>query len=524
MSAVALLEKAKKLMERRQVGDSLATYRALTAEFPRYAEGWFHRSGTESGLGHALSAVAAAREAVALEPGNTLYRAHLAQMQVNYGFWGDAIATLGPLLAHAPNKFDARIANTVGSVLSLCGLEDQAQPWFAAAATAAPQNPIYGYNHAQGLLHCGQPDAARDAFLKLVGRFPHYAKALWSLSTFEGKAGGQARLDQLRAALANAASPMDEILCCYALFNVLDALDRRGEAFFELESGMRLQRARIRYDGQDLVRMSQLPAAAERLSGTRVQAGEDDACPIFIVGLPRSGTTLVERIISNHPDVAQGGELFCFAAALHERLGVESGAGAILSSVPGELIERELDIAGVGARYLGLTAYKRGERRFLTDKFPFNFLLVPWIAHALPQARILHVYRDPMDTCFSNLKHLFARSYGASYSQEDMGRYYDAYHRLMRTWDTLVPGRVLQVKYEDLVADPQAMTARILDFCGLPPAPEAWRVERNAKPVATASTMQVRQPINARGIGAWRRYERELQPLVRFFASHPHPA
>lgn len=521
MSAVALLQTARKLMEQRQVAQSLDAYRTLTAQYPRYAEGWFHRSGTESGLGQALTAVASAKEAVALEPNNLLYRAHLAQMQVNYGLWGDAIGTLAPLRSIAPERVEARIANTIGSVFSLTGEHERAQPWFARAAAAAPGSATYRYNEAQGLLYCGETDAARERFHTLIGKFPHFAKALWSLSTFEGAAGGEARVRQLREALVNAGNPMDEVLCCYALFNMLDALDRRTEAFFELESGMRLQRARIRYDGQDLAQLARLPAAADALAAPD-RADADAPVPIFIVGLPRSGTTLVERVVGNNDDVAQGGELFCFAAALHEHLGVQSPAGAMLSMAPAELLQdRAVDWPAVGRRYLELTAYRRGGRRFHTDKFPFNFLLLPWIAAALPQARIVHVRRDPLDTCFSNLKHLFARSYGASYSQDDMARYYRGYHGLMRGWHDRLRNRILDIRLETLVADPETTTRRMLEFCGLPPNPDAWRIERNTQPVSTASAVQVRQPINDRGIGAWRRYEAQLQPLARFFAAHP---
>jgi tetratricopeptide (TPR) repeat protein len=521
MSAAEMLENARSLIRQRKVADGLQAYRHLTARYPNYAEGWFAFSGTESGLGHALHAIQAAKQALALATGNTLYRAHLAQLQVAYGLWGDALQTLGPLLSRAPDSFEPRIANSIGATLSLAGLEEESQPWTESAAARAPQLRDYQYNQAQGLVHCGRIKESSQKFESLLKAFPDFGKAHWSLASIDAKNADEARVTTLRKSLTRATNPKDEIFYCFALFITLDAMGRTREAFTELEHGMKLQRALTRYNGEDVATIQRLREAALSLPSTSSipAAPAGQARPLFIVGLPRSGTTVVERILCNHPDVAQGGEFSCFSAALREKFSIES-----LGVVPLELAKAlvaDVPLQDVGERYLQLTAYKHRGYACFTDKLPFNFLLVPWIAQALPDARILHVKRDPMDTCFSNLKQLFSHHYAACYSQRDMAEYYLAYHELMQTWDRLLPERIMQVRYEDLVADPEGVSAQMFDFCGLTNRSDAWRIEQNTKPVATASAAQVRDPIDARGIGAWRRYESELDVLSNFFRSHP---
>jgi tetratricopeptide (TPR) repeat protein len=523
MSAPKLLEQSHELIRQKKPAAALDVLRNLTTTFPRYAEGWFARSDLESKTGLGLSAIGSALHATDIAPDKALYRAQLAQMQVNYGAWGDALDTLATMRQRGPSAYEAKIANSIGSVLSLCGKEEEAQPWFATASTKAPGNQNYAYNEAQGLLYCGRIEESRIAFDRLLQMFPDHAKAHWSLSTFDAKHDGERRLVVLQQALHRSASPIDEVMYCYALFNVLDALGRTREAFIELEHGMRLQRARIHYAGEDTLALRQLGTIGEafvKRSDPVVVNAEDVATrPIFIVGLPRSGTTLVERILSNHPQVAQGGEMTCFSSALREQLGVET-VNPMINSLPAAAFEKSIPLGALRERYLGLIAYKPEGKTFLTDKYPFNFMLVPWIASALPEAKILHIRRDPVDTCFSNLKQLFSAAYGACYSQQDIAAYYAAYDSLMARWRRLFPERVFEVEYEQLVANPQEAATAMFRFCGLPPADEVWRIEKNIRPVATASTAQVREPINARAIGAWRRYENELQPLVRSLKSN----
>lgn len=518
MNAPALLAQAQQLIMSRQPAAGLAAFTRLTDAFPRYAEGWFQRSGTEVGLAKGLTAIASARQAVALEPSRALYRAHLAQTQVNYGLWGDALETLAPLRSVDPSSLEPRIANSVGSALSLCGLEGEAQPWFESAATRSSDSPTYAYNHAVGLLYTGDVAASRAALVALTERFPDFAKGHWTLSSNRSAEPEPGRVDTLYAALQRAGSPVDEVMYCYALFNTLDALGRTGEAFQELDHGMRLQRARLAYNREDVRALQDLTA---KVSAWTPAAGADVASgttPIFVLGLPRSGTTLVERILGNHPDVATGGETTCFSAALREQWQIET-VNPMLTSVPAQHFDKPVALDRLAARYRQLTAFKAAGKPFLSDKYPFNFMLVPWIVRAFPDARIIHLRRNPIDTCFGNLKQLFSGQYGACYSQQDMAAYFDAYRDMMARWDELFPGRIHHVDYARLVTEPESAAAELLAHCGLREMPDAWRIENNERTVATASSAQVRQPINRKGLDAWRRYAEQLRPLATHFGA-----
>lgn len=518
MSAPALLAQALQLIQKKQASAGLAALVRLTEQFPRYAEGWFQRSGTEVGQARGLTAIASARQAVSLEPSRALYRAHLAQTQVNYGLWGDALDTLAPLRSVPGSSLEPRIANSIGSALSLCGLENEAQPWFESAAARSGDTPTYAYNHAVGLLYTGDVAASRAALVALTERFPDFAKAHWSLSSNRSAEPEPGRVETLQAAVRRAGSPVDEVMYCYALFNTLDALGRTAEAFQELEHGMRLQRARLAYNREDIRALRDIAA---KVSAAFPGVGAGDApgtTPIFVIGLPRSGTTLVERILGNHPDVATGGETTCFSAALREQWRIET-VNPMLTSVPVQHIDTPVDFDRLAARYRQLTAFKTGDKPFLSDKYPFNFMLVPWIVRAFPGARIVHLRRDPIDTCFGNLKQLFSGQYGACYSQQDMAAYFDAYRDMMARWDELFPGRIHHVDYARLVTEPESAAAELLVHCGLREMPDAWRIENNERTVATASSAQVRQPINRKGLDAWRRYADQLRPLADHFGA-----
>jgi hypothetical protein len=234
------------------------------------------------------------------------------------------------------------------------------------------------------------------------------------------------------------------------------------------------------------------------------------ATPIFIVGLPRTGSTLLERILGAHPMVAEAGELHDFIWEM--RWVADLVGGPQLDLALADAAEA-IDFCELGQRYLSKTQWRVRDTAFFTDKMPTNFLNVGYILAALPNARILHTVRDPMDTCFSNLKEYFAGGFTYSYDQEDVADYYSLYRRLMEHWHAAYPGRIHDVSYERLVADPLRVTSEVLDFCGLPQPEGGIPLEGRAGIVATASAVQVRQSIHARSVGQWRRYERYLGPL-----------
>jgi hypothetical protein len=233
--------------------------------------------------------------------------------------------------------------------------------------------------------------------------------------------------------------------------------------------------------------------------------------PVFIVGMPRTGTTVLERILGNHSRFASGGELNAFATSVAMALDRPYGAPPSAAQVRAAA---GVDPAEVGAAYLARTARLAGGRSHLVDKNPLNLANAGLIARALPQARILCLLRDPMDACFSNFKELFpGGGYGYSYDLGDLAAHWRRFRALVAHWQAVLPGRFMAVEYEALVADPAEVAARALEFCGVDFEPGCVDITRNAAPVSTASSSQVRQPIHGGSVGAWRRYAAQLAPL-----------
>lgn len=359
-------------------------------------------------------------------------------------------------------------------------------------------------------MYCGEVDQAEEALEACLRGAPDFMPALRLLSTLRRQTPERNHLDRLRAARsrlgdAHAFAP----LVHYALFKELDDLGQHEAAWMHLESGMAARRAQVAYSEESEEALFEALLRWSPVAGTGADT-DGGPVPLFIVGMPRSGTTLLERTLAAHPDVADAGELRDFACQLRwccDRMGGPHPDAALIDAAT------HVDPALLGRRYMEHAAWRADGRGYFIDKLPANFLLAGLIAAALPNARIVHMTRDPMDSCFSNLKALFGDAYPHTYSQPDMARHYLRYRRLMSHWVRMFPGRILEVGYESLVTDPEAQARRVLAFCGLPWSGEVLGEKARSGMVGTASTVQVREPIHTRYLGQWRTYARHLVPL-----------
>ena len=317
-------------------------------------------------------------------------------------------------------------------------------------------------------------------------------------------------IDRLRATVARMPQGHPEAPWLhYALFKELDDMDDIEGAWQALVQGMEARRRQVAYDAVAEARLFDR-LQARSVPATGVAVSTTAPTPIFIVGMPRSGTTLLEQILARHPHVQDAGELrdmLCQLRWVCDRVGGPHLDEALCVEA------EQADMGLLGRRYLEKTAWRANGRAFFTDKLPANFLLVDHIARALPQARILHMVRDPMEVCFSNLKELFVDAYPHTYDQREMAAHFIRYRGLMRHWHSRHPGRILDISYEDLVRAPEAAARRVLDFCGLAWDPDVLAMGPRTSSVATASAAQVREPIHARYVGQWRRYAHHLQPM-----------
>ena len=244
--------------------------------------------------------------------------------------------------------------------------------------------------------------------------------------------------------------------------------------------------------------------------------GYDCEHPIFIVGLPRTGTTLVERIIGSHKDVCSGGELNTFAVEL-TKLIKESSNDSPENKVNRVLASLHVDFEQLGRQYIKTCESQVGSNTYFIDKMPLNYLYCGLIAMALPKAKIIEVVRNPMDACYAMYKQLFTKAYPFSYDLDDLGRYYLAQKKLMDHWKKVLPGRVHQLRYEDLVTNQESQTRSLLEYCGLEWDAKCLAFEKNSEASTTASAAQIRQSIYSSSINKWQLYPKQLQPLRDMF-------
>lgn len=392
------------------------------------------------------------------------------------------------------------------------GQHEQALALMERARDAGLDDADFLYFHALQLQFNGRIAEAEAELESCLAKGPSFGRASLTLARIRRQTVDRNHLDALHARLATVPpGSEDHAAFEFALHKEFDDLGRLDEAWEALQRGNAIMHQRLGYDAA--AEESVFDALIERFPQP-LRAAEaapvDGPQPIFIVGMPRSGTTLLERIVGNHSQVASAGELSDLPKQLRW---TADRHGHRLLDVPLLESASTLDMALLGRRYLLQTQWRAGDRRYFVDKLPPNYQLVGFIRQALPNARVLHMARDPMEVCFSNYRALFGDSYAYSYDLESLAHQYRQYRRTMAHWRRVAPGFVLDVPYDALVQDTEATARRVLDFCGLPFQAAILDTAGNRAPVATLSSAQVRAPIHQRGLGEWRRYQRSLRPL-----------
>jgi tetratricopeptide (TPR) repeat protein len=361
----------------------------------------------------------------------------------------------------------------------------------------------------------GRRKEAIESYRKAAAVRPNFGDAYWSLANLKTYRFSQDEIERMRAAeSAPAADPVDRYHLCFALGKAYEDLNEYAESWQFYERGNALKRAESRYRPEitEISTRKQIEVCTSEFFSARRGVGVPDPDPIFIVGLPRSGSTLVEQILASHSHVDGTKELPDIPRMVREMERSQSDLDN--PRYPGMLADlTPEDFRRLGQRYMTDTRPYRGDKPFFIDKMPNNFRHIGLIHLVLPNAKIIDVRRQPMACCFSNLKQMFASGQEFTYSIEDIARYYKSYLEVMRHWDAVLPRRVLRVFYEDIVADLAANVRRILEFCGLEFEPACVEFYKRERSVYTASSEQVRQPIFRTGLSLWRNYEAWLGPL-----------
>lgn len=424
-------------------------------------------------------------------------------------------AELRRYVAALPSPAELRIPLllTLAAQWSYLNDQDTALRYLDEARRGDPDHPPTLVSRGQVLTYLGRFDEAERDLLRCAERAPELASAWWALSRLRRQTPESNHIDALRKRLALAKTPDDVALLAYALHKELDDVGDYAAAAQALDAACRAKRARLRYSSEESRALfRQLQASSERSNPPSRARGGDGPVPIFIVGMHRSGTTLLEQLLDGHAEVRGLGELYDFTGQM--RYATDHHCRGVVDATIAQRADA-VDFAAVGNGYLASVAWRLRDERCFVDKLPSNFLNLDFICRALPQAKILHMVRDPAETCFSNLRELFSDANPYSYDQRELADYYAGYRRLMAHWHARWPGRVLDVDYARLTREPEAQMRDVAAFCGL--AFDDAMLDRHARPraVATASAVQVRGRIEARERPKWMPYRDYLQPLLR---------
>jgi tetratricopeptide (TPR) repeat protein len=421
------------------------------------------------------------------------------------------------LLTEVAERADGSVGlhDRIGRLFTGLQMHEQALIQYEKARDAEPDNPSSIYNVATAQRFLGQLDEAERSLDKALELNPYDFEAQAMRSSLRKQRTDSNHVAELTEILE------DEKLAtngaaniCYALAKEYDDLDEPAKSFDYLQRGASARRRGMTYQVEtDLEIMAAIQNSYDAQFFEDNHYGDNSDEPIFVIGMPRTGTTLVERILGTHSEVHSAGELDNFGREVMRQLGEQSDPTQLSRQ---QVVEKcaELNFARIGRDYVSSTRPLTGATPHFIDKLPFNYLYVGLIHVALPNARIINLTRHPMATCYAVYKQFFRDAYPFSYDLNELARYYVAYHKLMAHWHTVLPGAIHTVAYEDLVTDVEGEARRLLDFCGLAWESQVLSYYENRQASTTASASQVRQPVYTTSIDRWRIYSDQLRPVA----------
>lgn len=501
-----LENEAAEALRGRRYGQAAKAAETLVQINPGAVNAWVMLVYARRGLGDVPGMKAAAEHAAERAANNPNIGILLAEVLIQSG---DVARARDRLLAEEPRVMaDAVALSRISEAFVRCGEFADAERTATAACAAKPEDPALLFNLAAAQTATGNLEGAEASLDELVERQPHDYDAYYNRATLKRQTRDSNHIHQIEQRLAGAMkSPHGPVALNYALAKEREDLGEWAASFTALKQGADARRKLLSYDvAADVETMSQIASAFDAETCSGAPSPNDQDGPVFVLGLPRTGTTLVDRILAAHPSVESIGEVDDFPLALG------AATQRVANKAERVAAAAKLDFVALGQDYETRARQRTGAGVFV-DKTPSNFLYIGLIALALPQARIVHLKRHPMAAGYAIYKTLFRMGYPYSYDLRDLGRYIAAYQDLMAHWHAVLPGRIIEIEYETLAAHPEAQSRELIAACGLEWDDACLEFHTNNAPTATASAAQVREPVHTRSIDLWKHYQAELEPL-----------
>lgn len=498
------------LLRQGRTVDAAALGDRLLKAYPRNAEALYYASEVQLALEDPQAALGFISAAVEAAPGQFVLLIKQANLLFLLRRRADArrVADDAAKLA-AGNPAALR---AVGSIHGRCGDPAVACDFYEQALEIAGPQPALLYDLAAAEFFTGDLAKAEEHLDLLLAESPEHGQAMYLRSTLRHQTPERSHADAIEARLAaGIADDRARAAALYALAKEREDLEQPEASFAALTEAAALQHSTLGHDpAAELASIDSIRLAYGADVMNAEVTGHDEEGAIFIVGMPRTGTTLVDRMLDRHGEATSVGELSDFGrllgAAVRKVLAADPGKTPIEAT-------RSIDLAELGRDYMAAARELAPGSRMFVDKMPINYMYCGLIKQALPKAKLIHLVRDPMDTCYAVYKTLFNQAYAFSYDLDELGEYYATYHRLMRHWHAVMPGAILDVRYEDLVSDMEGQARRIIEWCGLEWQDAVLSLAANENPTLTASAAQVREPVHERSVGKWRAHAAGLAPL-----------
>ena len=498
----------------REVGrfrDSVVSYQKSIELRPRFSDVHLNLGCSFEDLGDLESALLSYRKAIQLDRRNFLAFYNTALLEKSAGRIDAAIDSYQRALRVNPDHAESN--NNLGNIFRENNQTSRAIKLFERAIEVKPDYAEAYNNLGMALKEVGFNEQADIRFLKAVEKKPRFAEAYYNLSTSMDFRISPAQITEMKAALEQPGySRQEKILMSFALFNALDQSELQSEAIEYLLEANRLCRGGFRYSIEDdevffSVMKNSFKNQKHENFVFPINSERFLKYPIFVVGLPRSGTSLVEQILASHSEVFGAGELVNLYELIEDDIElVRSG---------NELDFSRQRMSDLRSGYISGLNRLGADSRFVVDKMPANFLYIGHILKALPEAKVVHCFKNPVASCFSMFKQYFPdNGYPYAYQLEELARYFKFYRDLMQFWEAQFPGQIYQLNYEELVEDQRAITSDLLEYCDLGWEEECLNFHNNNRMVRTASSSQVRKPLYSGSSAHWNRYRSELEPLT----------